>query len=164
MAQFNPFSATFDTRYDLDQYAWISQVPEFSSDQLTEAVLSDDPTYLTTDSEMPARVRELAFEITDAHESPYLKARAIEAHLRTNYEFAFANSETNAMPEGLDPVDLVPLRQYGGDVRAVQQRLCGAGQVSGNTGESGVRLGNSGSRSSPNRVFQPGSSVGGGTV
>ncbi len=103
--QFSPFSATFDTAYDLDQYTWISQVPEFSSGQLIEAITSDDPGYLVKDSEMPPRVSELAFEITDAHESPYLKAKAIEAHLRTNYEFAFANSDTNVMPEGLDPVD-----------------------------------------------------------
>ena len=47
----------------------------------------------------------MSVEITRRHEGPYQKAKAIETFLKTNYTYAFANSDGDRMAEGRDPVD-----------------------------------------------------------
>ena len=65
-----------------------------------------DPIALGLPENVPERVRLLAEEITEEHESVYEKARALAWHLRDNYEYAFATEDDEALPEGRDAVDL----------------------------------------------------------
>ena len=102
---YKPFSATFTYGNELTGYSWLTQRMEFSSDELVTARPSADPTYTQLPDGLPSRIRELAMEITSVHDSPYVKAKAIEAYLRTNYNYAYADAETTGPPPGWDPVD-----------------------------------------------------------
>ena len=54
---------------------------------------------------MPPRIQELAQRITSGYTSPYAKAKALEAYLKTQYTYRFADSPNDAPPLGRDPVD-----------------------------------------------------------
>ena len=104
--QFRPFSATFVTAEPASSYQWVSQVPQFSEAQLKSASLVDDPTYTQLPEGMPARIRDLALEVTRGHTSIYAKAEALERHLSTQYTYSYADEDgTGSPPPGRDPVD-----------------------------------------------------------
>lgn len=58
--------------------------------------------YLELPNEIPARVYDLAEEITDEYTNPYMKASAIEHYLKTKYPY---RRDTKVLPEGRDFVD-----------------------------------------------------------
>ena len=103
---FRPFSSTFFLPEPAAAYRWVSQVPQFSHAQLTEATVSSDPTYTQLPDDLPGRIRELALEITKGHSSPYAKAKALETYLSTRYAYRFADgSGRERPPAGRDPMD-----------------------------------------------------------
>lgn len=82
-------AATGATAYAADTY-----IPRVTEEQL-RAASSDYPEnirlrYLRLPGDLPARVRELAKEITNGTSNPYDKARAIESYLRNNYLYDLA--------------------------------------------------------------------------
>ena len=83
----------------------MSSVHRFSEDELLAAQAYTDPIALGLPENVPERVRLLAEEITEEHESVYEKARALAWHLRDNYEYSFATEDDEALPEGRDAVD-----------------------------------------------------------
>ena len=103
---FRPFSATFSTSEAVTSYSWTSNVLSYSEAQYSAAVPSSDPTYTQLPSDLPARVRRLALQVTEGHDTPYAKAEALEQHLKTQYIYAFADSwEEGHPPPGHDPAD-----------------------------------------------------------
>lgn len=102
---FYPFSATFSSESSATSYSWTSNVPYFSEAQYTAATVVTDATYTQLPLDMPARIRELALQITGPHDSPYAKARALERHLKTRYTYGFADSASAGPPAGRDPVE-----------------------------------------------------------
>ena len=103
---FHPFSATFVAESPATTYYWRSNVSDFSQRQYRAAAAVADATYTQLPSDLPARIRELAEEITGPHDSPYAKARALERYLSTRYTYGFANSaNSGAPPPGRDPMD-----------------------------------------------------------
>ena len=68
----------------------------------------DDPAYTQLPEGMPARIRDLALEVTRGHTSTYAKAKALERHLSTQYTYSYADAPgggTGTPPPGRDPVD-----------------------------------------------------------
>ena len=103
---FRPFSATFHLDEVATAYEWTSLVPRFSGDQLNGATAVADSTYTQLPEGLPGRIRDLALEVTQGHNSPYAKARALETFLSTNYTYRYADgSGREALPAGRDPVD-----------------------------------------------------------
>ena len=103
---FYPFSATFELDERVTSYEWTSLVPQFSEAQLNAASAVPDPAYTQLPEGLPARIRELALEVTRGHVSPYAKAQALENFLSTQYTYRFAEEPgSGAPPEGRDPVD-----------------------------------------------------------
>ena len=103
---YRPFSGTFLLTEPVAGYRWVSQIPQFSQAQMTEATASSDPTYTQLPEGLPARIRELALEITNGHSSPYAKAKALETYLSTRYTYRFADgSGREKPPDGRDPMD-----------------------------------------------------------
>ena len=102
---YRPFSGTFSTDIEVDEYGWMSGVHRFSEEEMLAAQAYSDPIALGLPENVPERVRLLAEEITAEHESVYEKARALAWHLRDNYEYAFATEDDEALPEGRDAVD-----------------------------------------------------------
>ena len=102
---YRPFSGTFSTDVEVDEYGWMSGVHRFSEEEMLAAQAYSDSTALGLPENVPERVRLLAEEITEEHESVYEKARALAWHLRDNYEYAFATEDDEALPEGRDAVD-----------------------------------------------------------
>ena len=103
---FRPFSATFSTNEAVTSYSWTSNVLSYSDAQYSAAVPSSDPTYTQLPSDLPARIRRLALELTVDHNTPYAKATALEQHLKTQYIYAFADSwDEGQPPPGHDPAD-----------------------------------------------------------
>ena len=106
--QFRPFSGTFAATETAKSYEWVSQVPQFSEAQLMAASAVDDPAYTQLPEGMPARIRDLALEVTRGHTSTYTKAKALERHLSTQYTYSYADAPgggTGTPPPGRDPVD-----------------------------------------------------------
>ncbi|MEZ0396065.1 MAG: transglutaminase domain-containing protein [Anaerolineales bacterium] len=88
-----------------EQYTALSRVAVVSVERL-QAAGSDYPAeirdrYLQLPDNLPARVRDLAFEITAGQPTPYDQAAAIEAYLR---RFPY-NLDVPAPPLGRDAVD-----------------------------------------------------------
>ena len=103
---FRPFSATFSTNEAVTSYSWTSNVLSYSDAQYSAAVPSSDPTYTQLPSDLPARIRRLALELTAGHHTSYAKATALEQHLKTQYIYAFADSwDEGQPPPGHDPAD-----------------------------------------------------------
>ncbi len=104
--EYRPFSATFSTTSPIDSYSWTSLVVTYSEERYRTATLSSDETYTQLPTDVPDRVRELALRVTDGHDTPYGKARALERFLQTQYTYAFADSvEEGRAPPGRDPAD-----------------------------------------------------------
>ena len=104
--QFRPFSATFVAAEPASSYQWVSQVPQFSEAQLNSASAVDDPTYIQLPEGMPARIRDLALEVTRGHTSIYARAEALERHLSTQYTYSYADAAgSGSPPPGRDPVE-----------------------------------------------------------
>jgi hypothetical protein len=96
------YAATTDaTAYKADVY-----IPVLGVDELraagTEYPEEIRGRYLALPRTVPARVRELASEVTDGTTNPYEKAKAIEDFLRSNYPY---DLEVPAPPEGVDVAD-----------------------------------------------------------
>ena len=102
---FHPFSATFVSESPTASYSWTSNVSSFSQGQYNAAAVVADPTYTQLPPDMPARIRELALQITDPYDSPYAKARALERYLKTRYTYRFADRGSTGPPAGRDPMD-----------------------------------------------------------
>ena len=104
--QVRPFSGTFAAAEAAKSYEWVSQVPQFAEAQLMSASAVDDPTYIQLPEGMPARIRDLALEVTRGHTSTYAKARALERYLSTQYTYSYADAPGGGTPPpGQDPVD-----------------------------------------------------------
>ena len=104
--QFRPFSGTFAAAEAAKSYEWVSQIPQFSEAQLMSASAVDDPTYTRLPEGLPARIRDLALEVTQGHTSTYAKAKDLERHLSTQYTYSYADAPgSGAPPPGQDPVD-----------------------------------------------------------
>ena len=68
----------------------------------------EDPAYTQLPEGMPARIRDLALEVTRGHTSTYAKAKALERHLSTQYTYSYADAPgggTGTPPPERDPVD-----------------------------------------------------------
>ena len=104
---FRPFSVTFYLGTASSSYSWSSTVPAFSEDQLAKAEASSDPTYTQLPEDLPSRIGDLALEITSGHVGPYLKAKAIENYLKSQYIYSFPDTrhDRDRAPPGRDPVD-----------------------------------------------------------
>ena len=98
-------TATFRTDEPTPTLSWTSVVPSFSQAQLEGAAVSSGPLFIQLPEELPPGIGLLAEEITLGIDNPYLKAKAIEDHLRSNYTYAFADSPDDHPPAGRDPVD-----------------------------------------------------------
>ena len=88
-----------------DNYHVLSLVPRMTARELAEALAAYPPqieeVYLTLPDELPQRVIELAQEVTAEAETPYARALALEAYLRSfPYDLKIARP-----PEGRDVVD-----------------------------------------------------------
>ncbi len=99
------YSATYGSAEPVSEYTWTAKIPVYSEAQLRQASLSSDPTYTQLPSSVPDRVRQKAEEITSAFDSPYLKAKALERYLTSNFTYAYADSPDDTPPPGRDPVD-----------------------------------------------------------
>ncbi len=102
---FFPFSATFFSAGQASTFSWTSGIPRFSPEQLTRADAAADPAYTQLPPDLPARVQQLAEDITRPFHSPYAKAKALERYLSTQLTYAFADSTSTGPPAGQDPVD-----------------------------------------------------------
>ncbi len=100
-----PLSATFASQGNPTEYSWIAQHVEFPRDQLVGATPFTDAAYTQLPEDLPPRIRELALSITSGHDGAYLKAKAIERFLRSNYAYGYASDNTGTPPPGHDPVD-----------------------------------------------------------
>ena len=102
---YRPFSATFRSDQSLETFSWLTRTQRPSRERLVSAAVTDDPFFTQLPDDLPSRVRDLAGEITRGHDTPYLKAKAIESYLRGNYTYAFAGPDSTGPPVGRDPVD-----------------------------------------------------------
>ena len=102
---FHPFSATFVSEDATVAYSWSSNVSSFSEGQYLAAAAVADGAYTQLPPGLPARIGELARQITAPYDSPYAKARALEGYLQTRYTYGFAESGSAGPPAGRDPVD-----------------------------------------------------------
>ena len=101
-----PFSGTFSAETPAASYSWNSRVSSFSQSQYRAAAAVTDPTYTQLPPGLPDRIRQLAERITQAHDSPYAKARALERYLSTQLTYEYADSSNPTGPSvGQDPVD-----------------------------------------------------------
>jgi len=87
--------------YEADVYISTSTITELrsASTEYPKEILDH---YFQLPRSVPARVHELAQEITTGITNPYDKARAIETYLRTNYPY---DLDVPAPPEGQDVAD-----------------------------------------------------------
>ena len=102
---FRPFSISFDANAPLEEYTWLAEAFQFHPDNLMDARLLEDPTFIQLPPGLPNRIRELALEITRDYDSPFVKAKAIEAYVKSAYTYEFANADSGAPSPGQDPVD-----------------------------------------------------------
>ena len=68
---------------------------------LENLALQDRPRYLDLPQEMPSRIGQLAHEWADAQPSPYLKAKALEEHLKHDFKYD-TNSPSGGKPQPVD--------------------------------------------------------------
>ena len=99
------YSATYGSAEPVSEYTWTAKIPVYSEAQLRQASVSSDPAYTQLSTSIPDRVRQKAEEITSAFDSPYLKAKALERYLTSNFTYAYADSPDDTPPPGRDPVD-----------------------------------------------------------
>ena len=68
---------------------------------LENLALQDRPRYLDLPQEMPSRIGQLAHEWADAQPTPYLKAKALEEHLKHDFKYD-TNSPSGGKPQPVD--------------------------------------------------------------
>lgn len=102
---FYPFSATFSSEDPGASFSWTSNILFFSREQYEAAAATADTTYTQLPPDLPARIQQLAREVTAPHDSPFTKAEALENYLKTRYAYGFADSGSTGPPAGQDPVD-----------------------------------------------------------
>ena len=100
-----PFSSTFRLPVQASAHTWTSRIVSFQAQDLEQAGAVGDQTYLQLPPDLPPRIQELAEQITSGYTSPYAKAKALEAYLKTEYAYRFADSPNDAPPPSRDPVD-----------------------------------------------------------
>lgn len=89
---------------------------------------TDMDNYLKIPAEMPDRVYELTYKITDKYNNSYMKASAIENYLKKNYPYSLTTSD---LPEGRDFVDYFLFEEkkgyctYYATAMAVMARIAG---------------------------------------
>ena len=77
----------------------------YSPAQLNAAAASPDYSHASLPEGMPDRVRKLPEKITAGHSTHYLRAKAIEDHLQSNYTYRLADPSAVGIPPDSDPVD-----------------------------------------------------------
>ena len=100
-----PFSGTYHINDLVSSYTYTSRIVSYSSGEYLRARVVADPTYLQLPPDLPARIRELAEQVTAGHNSPYAKATALETYLRTQYTYGYADDPADYPPPGRDPID-----------------------------------------------------------
>ena len=100
-----PFSSTFRLLEQASIHTWTSRIVSFQAQYLEQADAAGDQTYLQLLPDMPPRIQELAQQITSGYTSPYAKAKALEAYLKTEYSYKLADSPYDLPQPGRDPVD-----------------------------------------------------------
>ena len=103
--EYSPFSGLFYPDSSVESFSWTASIPRFSPEQFPRADAVADPTYTQLPPDLPARLQQLAEEITRPFYSPYAKAKALERYLSTQLTYAFADSTSTGPPAGQDPVD-----------------------------------------------------------
>ena len=101
---FDLVANTFVSYEDRRQLRATSGVPQFTNQELLEAEPIYDDVIAVPDT-MPARVHELAQQITAGYDAPFDKARAIQQYLTQNYEYALKSPSEADVPAGEDLVD-----------------------------------------------------------
>ena len=102
---YRPYSSTFVANDPAPGLTWTSRIPIFSEAQLTQAKPAEAGGYLQLPDDLPPRIRELALEFKRDYDNPYLRARAIENYLKTDYSYAYSQPGGPRLPAGQDPVD-----------------------------------------------------------
>lgn len=89
-----------------ENYRFLYQQPEYSFTQLKESVNSTqtEARYLQLPNELPRRVIDLAYEITDSYDSVYDKARAIEDYFKRS-GFQYETTDVQIPKDNEDYVD-----------------------------------------------------------
>ncbi len=103
--RYRPFSGTFSTDDNVDEYGWMANRNRFSDDALLTAVSYSNPKAQALPESVPERVRTLAEQLAGEYESAYEKARALAWGLRENYQYTRTPSALNVLPDGRDAVD-----------------------------------------------------------
>jgi transglutaminase-like putative cysteine protease len=104
LLQSDIFAASINAEsYRVDAYIPMPAVSELRSSS-TEYPQPIRSRYLTLPASLPERVHQLAREITDGFSTPYDKAVAIEAYLRTNYPY---DLKVPPPPQGRDVADFL---------------------------------------------------------
>ena len=101
---FELIANTFVSYEDRRQLRTTSGVPQYTNQGLLEAEPIYDDVIAVPDA-MPARVHELAQQITAGVDTPYERARAIQRYLLQNYEYALRSPTEADVPPGEDLVD-----------------------------------------------------------
>ena len=100
---FSPDDATFLTDKQFPQeYNFQTVHYAFSNKALANAVLDPEQQYLQLPENISSRIYQLADNITGGIVSPFLKAKAIEDYLKTNYKYDF---NFQPAPQGQEPND-----------------------------------------------------------
>ena len=104
--QFHPVSGTYSLDAPTESFSWVSRIPQFSPEQLETAKVVSDAAYTQLPSGLPQRIRDLALDVTRGHDSAYVKAKALDDYLSTQYTYRFADGSGREAPlPGRDPVD-----------------------------------------------------------
>ena len=105
--QFTPETAIFQSAAPEFSYTWQSNIYGFSPDQLNGDTTVNNPTYTQLPSDLPARIKQMAEQITASATTPYEKASAIATYLQTNYTYKYGIDDPlyNTKPPSEDPVD-----------------------------------------------------------
>ena len=101
---FDLVANTFVSYEDRRQLRTASGVPQYTNQELLEAEPIYDDVIAVPDA-MPARVHELAQQITAGYDAPFEKAQAIQRYLTQNYEYALRPPTEADVPPGEDLVD-----------------------------------------------------------
>ena len=161
---FRPFSISFDAKAPLEEYTWAAEVFQFHPDNLMEARLLEDPTFIQLPPGLPNRIRELALEITRDYDSPFVKAKAIEAYVKSTYTYEFANADSGAPSPGQDPVDWFLFDTKKGTCGQFSSAFVVLARSVGIPRAGGVWLGSGERRGAPDGFFRPSPPVGRGPI
>lgn len=100
---YSPDDMAFITEDEFpEQYTFQAAQYAFTRQKLADAKLDIKQEYLQLPSNITQRTYELADSLTSGIESPFLKSKAIEDYLKTNYNY---DLETESAPNGREPND-----------------------------------------------------------